>query len=144
MSFEFIQAAENDRAYLLQLRKLTMVAHFEKSGLFLTDAEHAFRLDDDYDCSHLIIINNEKIGTLKCKVCEDKLEIMQIQIDPAFQGKGLGRLVIKQILQESNVKRVELSVLKENPAINLYKRLGFTITGEDEFEYFMQTQLQPI
>jgi len=141
MNFEFIQATKEDRDYLLQLRKLTMVAHFEKSGLFLTDAEHAFRLDDDYDCSHLIIINNEKIGTLKCKVCEDKLEIMQIQIDPDFQGQGLGRQVMEQVLKESTSKLVELSVLKENPAINLYKRLGFTITGEDEYEYFMQIKL---
>jgi hypothetical protein len=40
MNFEFIQATEKDRAYLLELRKSTMVEHLEISGQFLSDEEH--------------------------------------------------------------------------------------------------------
>ncbi|CAM3274779.1 hypothetical protein [Shewanella violacea] len=63
MSFEFIPATQDDRAYLLSLRKLTMLEHLENSGQFLSDAEHESRLDDAYACSHLIIFNSETIGT---------------------------------------------------------------------------------
>jgi ribosomal protein S18 acetylase RimI-like enzyme len=140
MRFEFIQAKENDKGYLLDLRKLTMVEHLERSGHFLSDKEHEFRLNDAYECSTLIRYENELIGTLKYREYEDKVEIMQIQIHPLFQGKGLGRKVIEQVIADSNSKFIELTVLKENPALNLYERLGFYITGEDQYEYFMQTK----
>jgi len=140
MSFEFIQATEKDRAYLLNLRKLTMIEHFEKSGLFLSDEEHEFRLNDAYDCSYLIKYVNESIGTLKYRANDEKVEIMQIQIHPVFQGKGFGRRILEQVIENSKPKLVELTVLKENPALKLYERLGFYITGEDQFEYFMQTK----
>ncbi len=42
MKFEFIQVTESDKAYLLDLRKLTMAEHFKNSGLFFSDEEHEF------------------------------------------------------------------------------------------------------
>jgi ribosomal protein S18 acetylase RimI-like enzyme len=140
MRFEFIQATEDDKAYLLNLRKLTMVAHFERSGLFLSDKEHELRLNDFYECSYRITYLDELIGALKYCEHDDKVEIMQIQIHPLFQGRGFGRKIIEQLMADSKDKFFELSVLKENPALTLYKRLGFHITGEDQYEYFMQTK----
>ncbi|QDO84818.1 GNAT family N-acetyltransferase [Shewanella psychropiezotolerans] len=138
MSFEFILATLDDRAYLLNLRKLTMVEHLENSGQFLSDAEHEIRLDDAYACSHLIIFKGKIIGTLKYQEDDCRVEIMQIQIHPDFQGQGLGKKVMQQVLVKARNKTVELTVLKDNPALKLYQRLGFTITGEDEYEYHMQ------
>ncbi|WP_076408915.1 N-acetyltransferase [Shewanella sp. UCD-KL12] len=142
MKFKFIQATQDDRAYLLKLRKLTMVEHLEKSGQFLSEAEHEFRLDDAYECSHLISQHTDNkarmVGTLKYREDNDKIEIMQLQIHPAFQGQGIGKKVVEEVLQQADTKRVELTVLKDNPALSLYQRLGFTITGEDEFEFHMQ------
>ncbi|MFS1421872.1 MULTISPECIES: GNAT family N-acetyltransferase [unclassified Shewanella] len=140
MRFEFIQALEKDKPYLLDLRKLTMVEHLENSGQFLSDDEHEFRLNDAYGCSNLIIHNSELIGTLKYREFEDRIEIMQLQIHPNFQGKGLGRQVVEQVLTEAKFKFVELTVLKDNPAFRLYQRLGFSITGHDQYEYFMRTK----
>ncbi|NRB22402.1 N-acetyltransferase [Shewanella sp.] len=138
MSFEFIPATQDDRAYLLSLRKLTMVEHLENSGQYLSGAEHEIRLDDAYACSHLIIFNSETIGTLKYQEDGCIVEIMQIQIHPDFQGQGLGKKVILQVLTKAKNKAVELTVLKDNPALKLYQRLGFIITGEDKFEYHLQ------
>jgi ribosomal protein S18 acetylase RimI-like enzyme len=140
MKFEFIQASEKDKAYLLNLRKLTMVEHLEKSGQFLSDEEHELRLNDAYDCSYLITYANESIGTLKYREHEDKVEIIQVQIHPVFQGKGFGRRVLEQVIENSKPKPVGLTVLKESPALELYQRLGFQITGEDQYEYFMRTK----
>ena len=139
MSFRFIQATAQDREYLLELRKLTMVEHLEQSGQFLSEEEHESRLNDAYECSYLIIHKDTLIGTLKFREFEEKLEIMQLQIHPDFQGNGLGGRVIKQVLESSKPKFLELTVLKENPALNLYKRLGFSIVGEDQYEFFMRT-----
>jgi ribosomal protein S18 acetylase RimI-like enzyme len=140
MNFELIQATEKDRAYLLELRKSTMVEHLEISGQFLSDEEHEIRLNDAYNCSHMIICESGLIGTLKYREYENRLEIMQIQIFPAFQKNGLGRMVLEQVINSSQPKFIELTVLKENPALKLYERLGFHIIGEDQYEYFMETK----
>ncbi|RYV01552.1 N-acetyltransferase [Shewanella sp. OPT22] len=139
MDFKFIRAANKDWDYLLELRKLTMVEHLEASGQFLSENDHKFRLNDAYECSHLIVYKNEIIGTLKFREFEEKLEIMQIQIHPNNQGKGLGKQVLEQISEASKPKYLELTVLKESRALNLYQRLGFSIFGEDKFEYFMRS-----
>ncbi len=140
MQFKFIKATAEDWDYLFELRKLTMVEHLEKSGQFLSEKEHELRLRDSYQCSHLIIYEKSTVGTLKFRDFDDKLEIMQLQIHPTHQGKGLGSLVLKQILECSKPRYVELTVLKENQALNLYKRLGFKIFDEDQFEYLMRTE----
>ena len=138
MRCEFILATEKDKTYLLDLRKLTMVEHLEKSGQFLSDAQHEYRLNDAYECSYLVMYANELIGTLKYRVSEATVEIMQIQIHPLFQRQGFGQKILQQIITDSKPKLIELTVLKQNPALQLYKRLGFEITGEDLHEYFMQ------
>lgn len=140
MQFKFIKATAQDWDYLFDLRKLTMVEHLEKSGQFLSEEEHQFRLKNSYEYSHLIIYDKSVVGTLQFREFEDKVEIMQLQIHPNNQGKGLGSLVLKQVLETSKPKYLELTVLKENRALNLYKRLGFKIFDEDQFEYFMCTE----
>lgn len=141
MQFQFIRATENDRPYLLALRYLTMVAHLEKSGQFLSESEQEAWLNDAYECFHLIVYQDEPVGALKYRVLDNCLEIMQLQIHPNFQGRGMGRKVMEQVLKETKCQTAELSVLKENPALKLYQRLGFFITGEDEYEFYMRKQI---
>ncbi len=64
MSIELVQATEDDRSYLLNLRKITMVKHLEKAGLYLSESEHQLRLNDSYECSHLVILSSEKMEHL--------------------------------------------------------------------------------
>jgi ribosomal protein S18 acetylase RimI-like enzyme len=136
MNITFIQATPADSDYLLALRKLTMVPHLEAANLFLSDQEHIIRLNDAYDCSYLIMAADKRVGTIKYRVLENTFEIMQIQIHPNFQRQGLGKKVMKKVL-DSTTKTVELTVLKANPAKALYQRLGFVVTGEDDYEFHM-------
>ena len=139
MSFELIRASSEDRDFLLSLRLLTMVNHLEAAGIFLTHAEHLSRLNEAYDCSHIIIYQQERVGTLKFREEDDKFDIMQIQISPIHQGYGLGKMVLGRIIEwsVSNGKPIALTVLKANPAKELYLRLGFNLVGEDEDEFHM-------
>ncbi|MBW3526402.1 GNAT family N-acetyltransferase [Shewanella sp. NKUCC05_KAH] len=136
--FEFIQAKEADWDYLLQLRKLTMTPHLERSGQFLTEKEHHLRLKDQYDCSFLVRYKECIIGTLKYRQTDNSVEIMQIQIHPVHQQQGFGKAIIQQVLDGAKAKTVLLTVLKNNQALALYLRLGFNIVGEDMYEYHMQ------
>lgn len=77
---------------------------------------------------------------------------LAVMVAPYYQGKGIGTALIKKLIDEADGKlglhRVELLVLTDNtPAINLYKRFGFTIEatrknaavkdGKFVDEYFM-------
>ncbi|NML70374.1 GNAT family N-acetyltransferase [Chryseobacterium sp. RP-3-3] len=136
------KASENDIDYLLDLRTKTMNPHYTDSHL-PTDRETTLqRILYQFDKANIILLNNEPAGLLKINKADDKTEILQLQIDPTQQGKGLGKTILKDILEEASKegKTVELSVLKTNKAQHLYTRLGFKTVGEDEHSYFMEFQ----
>ncbi|MNL57243.1 ribosomal-protein-alanine N-acetyltransferase [compost metagenome] len=78
------------------------------------------------------------------KVNENKsgFEIIQIQIDPEFQGKGIGKKMIQSIIDKASSLNlpVELSVLKNNKAKQLYISLGFKIINENEDSFIMKKE----
>ncbi|MDQ0782963.1 N-acetyltransferase [Chryseobacterium sp. W4I1] len=136
------KASENDMDYLLDLRTKTMNPHYADSNL-PTDKETTLqRILYQFDKAHIILLNNEPVGLLKIDKVENKTEVMQLQIDPSQQGKGLGKMILTDILEEASKdkKTVTLSVLKTNKAQNLYASLGFKIVGEDEHSFFMEFQ----
>ncbi|WP_223560082.1 GNAT family N-acetyltransferase [Chryseobacterium lathyri] len=142
MIITYRKASENDIDYLLDLRTKTMNPHYADSNL-PTDKETTLqRILYQFEKAHIILLNNEPAGLLKISKAEDKTEVLQLQIDPSQQGKGLGKTILTDILKEASAeeKIVSLSVLKTNKAQNLYKSLGFKVVDEDEHSYFMEFQ----
>lgn len=137
---KLIKAKEVDKDFLFDLRKATMVEHLEKAGIYLSDEEHLSRIDLHYDSTYLVLRSNKKAGMLKYIETENTIEIAQLQILPEYQGKGIGRYLIKDLARkaEASNKILTLKVLKENPAKVLYERCGFSITGKDTYEFHMQ------
>ena len=138
MELNLRQATESDKPYLFELRKLTMSIHLENSGLCITDDEHMERLNDRYQHSFIVFHKQDKIGYIKYVQNSHEINLIQLQIDPKFQSKGFGSGIVNKILGIGRGKMAKLSVLKTNPAVALYKRLGFQIVGEDKYEYHMQ------
>ncbi|MGG5208634.1 GNAT family N-acetyltransferase [Chryseobacterium sp. MIQD13] len=137
---QYRKASENDIDYLLDLRMKTMNPHYAASNL-PTDREATLqRILYQFDKANIILLNNEPAGLLKINRSADKTEVLQLQIDPGQQGKGLGKAILSDILSEasSEGKTVSLSVLKTNKAQHLYTSLGFKIVGEDEHSFFME------
>ncbi|MDM1556780.1 MULTISPECIES: N-acetyltransferase [Chryseobacterium] len=138
--FIYQKATENDIDYLLDLRTKTMVPHYAESNL-PTDRETTLqRILYQFDKAYIIFLNNQAIGLLKVDRADTNIDILQLQIDPNQQGKGLGRMIITDILEEASAagKTASLSVLKTNKAQHLYSNLGFKIVNEDEHSYFME------
>lgn len=136
--FEFILATHANLDYLLELRKQTMVEHFKNSGVVYNDDQHKFRVLYCFDCFHLIKRDGVVVGGVKFHVGINKIDLMQLQISPEFQNQGIGGQVVKQILADNPLLDCYLTVLKYNPARNLYLRLGFEQYGEDELEYYLK------
>jgi ribosomal protein S18 acetylase RimI-like enzyme len=134
------KANRDDLAFLLALRKSTMAKYLEAAGLYLSDQEHCVRLQEHFNDSQLILINNKPIGLLKLAVMKEHIHIRQFQILPKYQGKGVGTQVLKSVIAKAAKLNlyITLNVLLANPAKTLYQRMGFYITGQNELEYHMR------
>ncbi len=117
-----------------------MVEHLEKARIYLSDEEHEARIDKCFEGSYIILASHKKVGLLKCIETKAEIEILQLQVLPGYQGKGIGKQILKGVISkaEAENKNLRLNVLKENPARHLYERNGFKIVGEDPFEFYMK------
>jgi len=144
LDLRYKQADETDIDFLLDLRMKTMNPHYETSGLS-TDRETTMqRVLYQFEKANIILLDNQPIGLLKLDRTFTNIEVLQLQIDPSQQGKGLGKKILSDILEEASLagKTVSLSVLKTNKAQHLYQSLGFRIVDENQYSYFMETERQ--
>lgn len=88
--------------------------------------------------AYIIRIGNKDVGFYNDEELEDgSYEIGNICIEPKFQGKGLGTMLLKEKLEEHKEQDVKIQFFKQNPVGKLYERLGFISNGETEFHYQM-------
>jgi N-acetylglutamate synthase-like GNAT family acetyltransferase len=140
LKITFRKATQEDIDFLFDLRIQTMTEHYESSHL-ATDKESTLkRIQYKFDKAQIILLDNQPVGLLKINRTESLIEILQIQINPKLQGKGIGRRILTDILREASSlqKSTRLSVLKTNRAKNLYAGLGFKITDEDQHSFHME------
>lgn len=88
----------------------------------------------------LILYDDMPVGRLYLNRSINEIRIVDIAILPEYCGQGIGATLLKDIQQESTAKNITVSihVEKYNPALNLYKRLGFEIVEDRDVYYFME------
>lgn len=67
-----------------------------------------------------------------------------ISLYKPYRGKGIGtRLMLDMLalLKKKGYVQTSLAVQKDNYAVKMYERVGFTITGENDEEYIMVCKL---
>ena len=57
---------------------------------------------------------------------------------PEYQGNGIGTGILRNVLEEKRNVRIYLKTYKENPARNLYRRVGFVKYDETETHWLME------
>ena len=90
---------------------------------------------------HIIQFCGTDVGFFITSSTSDTLKVNQIFILPEYQGRGIGSACMTRIIDNANLEQrvVVLQVLKVNTrGIALYKRLGFTIVGEDSVYFQME------
>ncbi|MDR2894434.1 MAG: GNAT family N-acetyltransferase [Alistipes sp.] len=58
---------------------------------------------------------------------------LAISVLPQWRGQGIGGRMMERLfgmLNDAGYRRTSLSVQQDNPAVRLYQRLGYVITGE--------------
>jgi ribosomal protein S18 acetylase RimI-like enzyme len=99
-----------------------------------------FRQRWDVTQVKIITLDGTDIGWLQGCVKEDVLFLAQLFVDRAWRGQGIGTAMVKDLIQEAARagRALTLGVVKTNPALRLYKRLGFHTTHEDERKFYMR------
>ncbi|MGB7193876.1 MAG: GNAT family N-acetyltransferase [Collimonas pratensis] len=130
---EFRPASSADLPFLMALRHATMNEHLARVNAASNDAAHLARILFQFEHAQIVSIAGQQIGLLKAYREPTQWYIAQIQIAPAFQGQGLGRLLIDKVLAQAGHDRLPtvLSVLDGNPARRLYEVAGFKEVGRD-------------
>ena len=88
----------------------------------------------------IIAANGEDAGWIQQREEDGAIFLGSIYVAPEMQRKGIGTRVIQTLLDLGRQRclPVTLAVMKINPACALYKRLGFRVTHEDEYKFYMR------
>ena len=134
-------ASADDVPWLIDLRKLTMEGYLKAAGFDLLESDHRDRVLFQFDSIRIVHCDDRDIGMLKVVRERNPWELIQIQILPDCQRQGVATRLINNLLADADKDstRVELSVLKTNPARALYERLGFRVIDESAHSFTMRT-----
>ena len=100
------------------------------------------------DRAVVAVVENKVVGACWVRTTDEYGHIdgqtpsFSISLYEQYRGQGIGGAMMRRMLEdlrEAGYARASLSVQKENPALRLYKRLGFRIVGDgaDETEWLM-------
>ncbi|PFG06089.1 GNAT family N-acetyltransferase [Bacillus sp. es.034] len=110
-------------------------------GIVRSDAEsYTKRIFEESREGNLMIIHDEKvIGKIRVQRTDNKSFIYGFAVFPSFQGKGIGRKALSQVvMQESKwTDEIYLDVAAANSkALNLYESSGFqTFYSQEYYQY---------
>ena len=134
-AFRFAPACEDDFERLLDLRLRVMREHLERVGRYDPDRARAMlRRRFNPATMRLIEVDGAVMGCVDVVPHPDHVEIGLFYLEPAAQGRGLGRSVLDAILAETPLLPHRLEVLKRSRAARLYERAGFVRMGETEWD----------
>jgi ribosomal protein S18 acetylase RimI-like enzyme len=124
----------------------TYFAEMEKTieELNLDRAAHAAGFPERWKATQvqIITLDDADIGWLQSTTSEDALFLGQFFVESAFQRQGFGIEVMKHLIDEASRanRAVTLGVVKTNPALRLYRRLGFRVTHDDDRKFYMRRE----
>lgn len=127
------------RLYLAEMRWIIDELNLDR------DAQ-ANSFDEQWELAQVRILmaDGSDVGWIQSTTREDELFLAQIFVDRPFQGRGIGTQVMNRLIAEAADagQAMCLDVVKINPAMRLYERLGFRITGGDDRKFYMKRDLE--
>lgn len=96
-------------------------------------------LDKHIDDIKIIQVNNEDIGVTTFYKEDNAYVVGLIIIHPKYQCRGIASTIISNYINIAKVEKCNIIIkcYKDNPAKDLYKRLGFRVVSEDNSHIHM-------
>jgi ribosomal protein S18 acetylase RimI-like enzyme len=104
---------------------------------------HAYFPDSRHD---IILHGSEAIGRLWVDRQPDHILILDIAILPEARSKGIGTLLLQELIEEASreCKVLRIHVEQFNPALRLYQRLGFETKDTNGVYFLMERPFIPL
>lgn len=135
-------ATSADEAWLEGLRRLAYADLFDTNWGGWDEARHSRQFSESMKRGNISIIevDGERVGMVQLLEDSDGLEVVEIQIHPRYQNRGIGTSLLLNVISSARAqgRDVRLSVgLKNEKAIRLYERLGFLSVGRSDTHLHM-------
>jgi ribosomal protein S18 acetylase RimI-like enzyme len=93
----------------------------------------------------VIVVAGQDVGALSVEQRPHELFVADIELLPAWRGRGLGTAILTELLRQAQQsgRPVTLHVLRVNPAQRLYHRLGFRVVGVTRIHLQMRADVPP-
>ena len=133
MSPELAPVADADFEAMLSLRIEALRESLERLGRFNPDVARA-RLKSQFrpEWMHHLIVDGERVGYFTVEPREGELRLHHLYLRPQTQGQGVGAWVLEQI--KSQGLPITLAALRESRANDFYRRHGFKVVEEQDFD----------
>jgi ribosomal protein S18 acetylase RimI-like enzyme len=136
--FSIRKAHAQDLDLTYKIKKNALKEYLEMLWGWNEKAQKDFH-ENQFNKDHYQIIEqeDEAIGYLEIESYEDHIFLANLMILPRFQGQGIGKIIMGDLLK--NNSNIQLEVLKVNQrAIQFYKGFGFTIVDDLEVSFRMK------
>lgn len=135
-------ATSEDSDFVYQVKVDALKEYVEKTWGWNEEFQRNFHKNAfNHEEIEIILYQDNDAGFLIVKETDIDIELKEINLLRAFQRKGIGSSIIKEIKVDAEKKNkgIRLQVLKVNSAIELYKKSGFRVFGETETHYLMKS-----
>jgi GNAT superfamily N-acetyltransferase len=107
------------------------------------------RFDESRDGFWVATVNGRIVGSIAIdgkEVQTDDARLRFFIVDPEFQGRGLGSMLLREAIgfcRRSNFRRLHLSTFAGlDPARHLYEKFGFVLGEEQEDNHWGKTVVE--
>jgi ribosomal protein S18 acetylase RimI-like enzyme len=93
----------------------------------------------------IILADGKPIGRLYIHRAESQIRVIDIALLPQHRGAGIGRQLMEELLAEARAakKTAGIHVERNNPALRLYTRLGFSVLEDKGAYCYMEWRPAP-
>jgi ribosomal protein S18 acetylase RimI-like enzyme len=142
MQIEMRQAAVADIKFLWDVFRVSMKDYITRTrGEWDEQREEAqFGNQLDLLTTQVVHANDLAVGFIMAPIKDGARWIHTICIVPEHQHKGIGTEVLGRVIAQAKEQKMPLylGVLKVNPALRLYQRLGFGVIEETKHHFRMK------
>lgn len=143
MKYNLRKCTFDDIDFIFELKKLCLKWYIEI--VYGWDDESQYRktrneLNRNIEYMKIICVDDMAVGVTTLSEEDGCYRVGLTMIHPDYQNTGIGSAVIRDYinLAEKDNKRIIIKTYKDNPAQNLYKRLGFKVYNEDSTHIYLE------
>lgn len=139
---EFRKAEMEEMEWAYQLFKSGLQQYISETwGWNELFQRHSFQVNLPASSFIIVSAHNQDIGGYCLKNKSNHLYLEMLLLLPEKQRIGLGTQIMTHVMQQAQQQGlpVQLSVLKNNPAHQFYRGLGFKVYAEDNYRYKMSS-----